>query len=426
MRTNPPRGKDQDLERFVEMDEKSRQVNGTVIEFIIAASYHGISLIVGYFVYSYSWRTFMLPTHAFIFIVSLIAMRLKFKVDDTKVIVAGSLKYILMLGFGLSTFLTRITPGVPNINIVSGEALMLVVASFSLLLASDGEKHLRIRSILYVLIMSPGIFFLVGEPLVDWLILTFPGFVAGAYFLRRRFGAHERQAARSEFLRLRSFAPQAIMRRSLETNRSIEALFSPEERFCVCICSDWRNYQKLTSTMTPTEVVNALEVYYKSCNSLLDTCFPKGNYFSDWIADELFVVGFCDDGMSESEVALAGVNFARQLLNERASIAAITGAPKGIDVGIAAGHASVGIMGPEGNRKATALGEIPGRARRLQTAAKGLRVHRGDSDRVVIGEEVTAMCGPIEGLKSFQLEGEALRDLAEKTLHFVDCDRTAG
>lgn len=425
MRANPPKGKDQDLERFVEADQRLRQLNNLSLAAIVAATYNGISLIYGYFVYEYSWRTFMLPTHALVLVAYLIIIRLKLRVDDRILIAASFVDYILMLGFGLSAFLTRITPGSPNITIATGEALMLAVASFSLLLASEEEKLIRMRAIFYVLVMSPGIFFLVGDPLVDSWILSFPGFVACAYFFRRRMSAHERNAARSEFQRLRSFTPQAILRRSLETNRSIESLFSPEDRFCVCICSDWRNYQKLTSTMTPTQVVNALEVYYKSCNSLLKSCFPKGNYFSDWIADELFVVGFCDGGISESEVAIAGVNFARQLLSERASIAAITGAPEGIDIGIAAGHASVGIMGPEGNRKATALGEIPGRSRRLQTAAKGLRVHRGDNDRVVIGAEVTAMCGPIWGLKSFQLEGESLRDLTEKTLYFVDCDRAA-
>ncbi len=423
MRSDPKRGKDQDLERFVEADEKLRQLNNIVLASIVSSIYNGISIIFGYIVYESSWRTFMLPTHAIMLIANLIVLRLKFNVGDRRLIAASFMDYILMLGFGLSVFLNRITPGTPIINVATGEALMLAVSSISLLLAADGEKLLKIRAIFYVLVMSPGILFLVGDPRVDSWILSFPGFVAGAYFFRRRMGANERHAARSEFQRLRSFTPQAILRRSLETNRSIESLFSPEDRFCVCICSDWRNYQKLTSTMTPTEVVNALEVYYKSCNSLLKSSFPKGNYFSDWIADELFVVGFCDEGISESEVALAGINFAKQLLNERASIAAITGAPKGIDVGIAAGHASVGIMGPEGNRKATALGEVPGRSRRLQTAAKGLRVHHGDSDRVVIGEEVTAICGPIEGLKSFQLKGESLRDLTEKTLHFVDCDR---
>ncbi len=414
--------KDSRLNRFVNAAADRRRLSGLNAGGALPFTYHFISIFMGYFIYQDSWRPIMLPAHAAAACAYGITMAMRSVSTDLRHAIVNYTEFGIVTAFAAAVFFTRTTPGVPFINVVSGEALMIIIITFSLIIDTSKPKLFKIRAIYSLLVGIPGVFYPVGNIMVDCWLWSLPAAVGSAYFFRSQLVELERRAASAEFDRLSAFTPPAIIDRAIETNLPVEQLFAPEIRFCVCICSDWRNYQQLTATMTPPEVVNALEVYYKFCSALLVRCFPKGNYFSDWIADELFVVAFVSDGISETDVAHCGVQFARELLLERIKVEAIVRAPKAIDVGLAAGQASVGIMGPEGGRKATALGEIPGRSRRLQMAAKLLRVHRGECDRVVIGEEVSKLVGPIAGLQTFELKGEGLRDLADKSLLYVDCE----
>ena len=79
-----------------------------------------------------------------------------------------------------------------------------------------------------------------------------------------------------------------------EHDISIEKLFPTKEYFTVCLCSDWRNYQKITTTSEHGEVQNMLEEFYDIVYTELARLDLDGQYYADWTADELFVV-FYDD-----------------------------------------------------------------------------------------------------------------------------------
>ncbi len=156
------------------------------------------------------------------------------------------------------------------------------------------------------------------------------------------------------------FTPKQIIVRSIELGAPVREVFQPSLRFCACICSDWRGFQSWAARTPPSVMAGTLSAYYTTQIELLDKAFPEGNYFLDWIADELFVVAFTTEKSDQRKVARAAISFAKACLAARPPFAERHFVPSGIDVGIAFGPATVGILGPDGNAKATALGEVPG------------------------------------------------------------------
>ncbi len=223
-----------------------------------------------------------------------------------------------------------------------------------------------------------------------------------------------------EFNLRRHIAPLQIVRRSALDSRPVEEIFRPELRPCVCVSTDWRNYQSLSATLTPTALASALDEYYEMCDRLLHEVAPAGDYYSDWIADELFIVFFAPDAARVSEVAREAVLFATRLIEEKVTFLETHAHPRAIDVGVASGTALVGMMGPKGHRKATALGEVPGRARRLQTAGKKLRATEGEADRVVFGQDTRALLGDWGSVETYVLTGkDAFRDLEDREIYHL-------
>ncbi len=407
-------------QRFVDADLERKMRGQLRPSVALAMLYHGVSAIAGYFIYVGAWRDVVLPANTICFGLGLLAMTFFRDKPPGQLMCMRVGDIILMTALGAGCFFVRIDPTMPPHVIVAAEAMLLAISSFIVVSSVDGARYAAFRVAFFVLASMPLLFRPTGITLVDVWPFGIPVFILSSFFFRTQMRRSAVQAAKSEFARLSSFTPLAVIDRAMATSSDVATMFLPEKRFCVCLCSDWRSYQALTSKMEPEAVVRALEIYYTRTAELLKEAFPRGNYFSDWIADELFIVAFADLGTTEADVARSAVQFARDLLQAREGIAAMTGVPKAIDVGIAAGHASVGIMGPPGGRKATALGEIPGRSRRLQTAAKGLRQARGDRDRVVVGSEVFALCGVIEGLQTFAVDEGSVRDVADQTLYYLD------
>jgi class 3 adenylate cyclase len=183
------------------------------------------------------------------------------------------------------------------------------------------------------------------------------------------------------------YVPRYVLLKAAKDQQTLEKTFVPKNRFCVCICSDWRNYQSLASDEEPQVLGERLAKYYGQITDRLSKDIPEGNFFMDWIADELFVVIFSDGEKPDLKLIDRGFDFGVWLLSNRRMFARDYGYPSGIDIGMSCGIASVGIFGPSGGVKATAFGVIPGYARRLESVAKRLRSDFGDQDRLVLSRD---------------------------------------
>ncbi len=249
---------------------------------------------------------------------------------------------------------------------------------------------------------------------LELLTIMFFGWVSHFLMMRR-----ELVHGRLEFRTRLRMAPAQIVRQSKNFGEELTLGFENASRLCVCISSDWRGYQALSGQMTSDALAVTMQKYYELADRLLRESFPAGNYFTDWIADELFVVVFAASEDDSSNLANAALRFGQKLLAAKAEFAATTDLPISIDVGLSRGSAFIGLLGPDSHRKATALGEIPGRARRLQGVGNLLRVQCGPADRVIFGVDVlSALFLPVD-VKSFKAE-HGFRDLKDDEVFYVE------
>ncbi len=250
--------------------------------------------------------------------------------------------------------------------------------------------------------------------MLELLTILFFGWVSHFLMMRR-----ELVHGRLEFRTRLKMAPAQIVRQSKDFGEDVALSFENGSRLCVCISSDWRGYQALSGQMSSDALAVTMQKYYELADRLLRETFPAGNYFTDWIADELFVVVFAASDDDSSNLANAALRFGQKLLAAKTEFAATTHLPISIDVGLSRGKAFIGLLGPASHRKATALGEIPGRARRLQGVGNLLRAQCGPADRVIFGVDVlSALFLPVD-VKSFKAE-HGFRDLKDDEVFYVE------
>jgi len=224
-----------------------------------------------------------------------------------------------------------------------------------------------------------------------------------------------------EFQFNRQMAPKHLLRHLVPGDDDVQSRFRPMERTCLCLSSDWRNYQRLTGSMTPADLAALLNDYYDRCDRILDAALPDGNYYTDWIADELFVVIYAPDEMAIGGIADAGVKAAIGLIEEKARFAKVHKFDLAIDVGLAFGTAYVGLMGPTGFPKTTALGVTPGRSRRMQTLGKALRQERGMQDRVIFGKDTLMELHFPFAIQEWQATSDVVkRDLKNDDIFYIE------
>lgn len=226
--------------------------------------------------------------------------------------------------------------------------------------------------------------------------------------------------ARREFRFRSQVAPAHVVRHAPMNGDDFAYAFRPELKFCVCVSSDWRNYQELSASVSASQLTMSLSEYYNMCEAILHRMLPHGNYYSDWIADELFLVLFPVEGVSREMLVESAVAFGEALIAGRTDFARVHGVPRAIDVGISAGEALIGIMGPDGHRKVTSLGQVPGRSRRLQSAGKLLRQRLRAADRVIIGPECRDALSKRELQRYDLAAGESVRDADDREIYYLE------
>ena len=149
---------------------------------------------------------------------------------------------------------------------------------------------------------------------------------------------------------------------------------------------------------------------------------PKGNYFVDWIADELFVVIFKTKHIDEQEVIHSALTFATKLIYAKEKFFEKYQLPENIDVGVSCGDAIIGLMGPKAHKKATALGDVPGTARRIQDFGKKLKQKFGKTDRIIFDKSVFALApANIKGIRTYAMsDPNEIRDVKCDYVFFLD------
>ena len=172
-----------------------------------------------------------------------------------------------------------------------------------------------------------------------------------------------------------SLVPKNVAKHIAVTDGTInlDKIFKPEERFTVCLSSDWRNYQELAISKDPKYIENIFQKFYNLVFEELDKIIPNGNYYADWTADELFII-FFDENNDTDKILKNALDFSNiyssyvfEEVNKNIDEKLV------YDIGMASGVGLLGLQGPEKRKKTTITGESAGTAKRLETEAKNLR-----------------------------------------------------
>ncbi len=183
-----------------------------------------------------------------------------------------------------------------------------------------------------------------------------------------------------------------------DENLEIDKIFPTKEYFAVCLCADWRNYQKLTNANTKDQIGEMIEKFYTIIYKELGKLNISGQYYADWTADELFII-FYGEESDKNIVKSEALNFCHSLATTL-YMEISTKINKNIlyDIGLSSGYGLIGLQGPSNFKKTTITGDVAGNSKRYETQAKKIR-NKNNKDSfpiIVMDEELSQIASKLE------------------------------
>jgi hypothetical protein len=206
----------------------------------------------------------------------------------------------------------------------------------------------------------------------------------------------------------------------------IEKLFPTKEYYSVCLCSDWRNYQKISTSKEHKEIQRMVEAFYNVIYDQLETSQLAGQYYADWTADELFII-FYDEIGNESHVNEEALKFTHALSTKLyLEISSIVDKDLKYDIGLSSGIGLIGLQGPANYKKTSITGEVAGNSKRFETQAKSIRSTIADQAfPIIVMDKTLGKCAKstslYDNLKSTSIEGD-VKDIMGKELTYWHLD----
>ena len=161
--------------------------------------------------------------------------------------------------------------------------------------------------------------------------------------------------------RLKQFlAPQVA---ELVVTEGNEALLASHRRYIACLFCDIRGFTALSEEIEPEELITLLEDYHRTLGSLVES---HGGTFGYLAGDGAMV--FFNDPLPCEQPVLDAVKLALDLRSAFESIRepwVRRGEEIGLGIAIAAGYATLGLVGFKGRSDYTAIGSVVNIAARL-------------------------------------------------------------
>ena len=212
-----------------------------------------------------------------------------------------------------------------------------------------------------------------------------------------------------------------------DQNLDINTIFPTQEYYAVCLCSDWRDYQKISNTNKREIVEIMLEKFYTIIYKELDKSNLNGQYYADWTADELFII-FYGNNDEKEKVRREALNFTHSLATS-IYMDITAKVDKGImyDIGLSSGNGLIGLQGPKNYKKTSITGDVAGNSKRFETEAKELRKKHSTYKFpiIVMDKELTISAQNIsiyKNLKSNKINGSVkdIKNFELSTWSFIE------
>ena len=329
------------------------------------------------------------------------------------IVLAPSLSYNIAYTY----FLYRADYGEPYYKILLLAAFLVILISSLFIYKFWKEQYLlTLISIIVLFILS--IYKIeISQDIIKLICFHLIAMLACMYF-RHQFLA----SLSGKYQYMSSLLPHKFAKRVTVTERdfSIEKLFPTKEYFTVCLCSDWRNYQKITTTREHEEVQAMLEEFYEIIYNELNRLDLDGQYYADWTADELFIIFYGNDSQKE-QVINESLQFCHNLAT-KLYIEISNNINKGInyDVGLSSGYGLIGLQGPGKFKKTTITGDVAGNAKRFETQAKEIRKSKDSTSFPIVVMDQTlrkfALDSKVFNTQAFSEIKGTVKDIKDKNL----------
>jgi len=201
----------------------------------------------------------------------------------------------------------------------------------------------------------------------------------------------------------------------------IERLFPTKDYYTVCLCSDWRNYQIISTSKEHKEVETMVEKFYNIIYNELEKLDIAGQYYADWTADELFII-FYDEIDEAANVNNEALKFAHSLATKLfLDISSIVDKDLKYDIGLSSGIGLIGLQGPANYKKTSITGEVAGNAKRFESQAKAIRSTLDQSFPIIVMdktlEKYAKSISLYDNLISTSIKGD-VKDIIGKELTY--------
>ncbi len=193
-------------------------------------------------------------------------------------------------------------------------------------------------------------------------------------------------ASRSSLAMRITMAPAYTASVDLESNLDPER-FLISSRLSSIVVLKWSCSALANSEIKPAEYDQILTSFNAMIDRILLEEIPNGAWFADVIQQEVHVYFFSEDSMQSP--SLNAFKFANKLLQERSKNSELNLLGP-IDIGIATGHATSGIIGPQSYQKTTAIGALNLVAINAKLIGEKIREFFSGPDRILMTSSVAA------------------------------------
>lgn len=213
--------------------------------------------------------------------------------------------------------------------------------------------------------------------------------------LKRRVDEQVAELARVGQLR-RFVAPQVA--EAIVSGQRPEILRPHRQRIAVLFC-DLRGFTRFAAQVEPEDVIEVLDAYYRVVGELLrEHDATIGSFAGDGI------MAYLNDPVPCADPAAGVVEVARAIrsaLGSKVEHWRRLGFDLSFGIGVAVGHATLGVIGFEGRHDYTALGTVVNLAARLCAAAGPGEILLDPRTRAELGERVETQPVSSIALKGF-------------------------
>ena len=262
------------------------------------------------------------------------------------------------------------SPGADRFTVVFGNLLVSVLSVIVV------HRFAMAQALMFLPALTSSIIhqLLFPELKNDFLLVSISLVIAYflSWFLRKEF----KKSLSIQFRNLNNMIPkrEAYLITVLDSQKAWNKVFRPELRNSVCLCADWRGYQRIAKQVKPEVLSKYFEVFYEPAIALLEKIDPEGTYYANWVADEFFVIFYDKDDDAEA-IKTRALQFAKAFASTfYVHMKPLFDFDLRYDIGLSFGRGLLGMQGPRGLKRTTISAEHAGTAKRLQTEAKELRL----------------------------------------------------